>query len=128
MAKEIEIKDFDAEYDYGKQKGHTFKLGGQVFHTKSVAPPAAWLQEETGLDAAINFLRILLVPEDREVFLAMLKDIDANITPYQIDQVASWLIGETSGRPTESPASSGNGAGRTSSGSKAPSSVPVETG
>lgn len=123
-------RNFDDEYQIAAKEGHSFTLGGQTFHTKAIAPVAAFRDKETGLDAAIMFLKRLLVPDDREAFEALLANEDAPISPFQIDQIASWLIEETSGRPTDSPGSSGTGGEpeATSTSLKAVSSTPEETG
>jgi hypothetical protein len=107
-------RNFDDEYQIAAKEGHSFTLAGQVFRTKAIAPVAAFRDKETGLDAAIMFLKRLLVPEDREAFDLLMDNEDAPISPHQIDQIATWLIEETSGRPTESPAGSGSGAATTS--------------
>lgn len=121
-------RNFDEEYQITEKEGHSFTLAGQVFRTKAIAPVAAFRDKETGLDAAIMFLKRVLVPEDREKFDALMADEDAPISPYQVDQIATWIIEETSGRPTESPDTSGTGDGTTSTPLKAVSSTQEETG
>lgn len=118
-------KDFDAEYDYEGREGHTFILGGQKFRTKAVAPPSAFLpNKDTGLGAAVSFIRKVLVEEDLDAFMELVQAErpDVQISAYQIDEIASWLIKETSGRPTEAPVSSGTGRESTSAKSKGKSS------
>lgn len=115
-------RNFDEEFDYSSKEGHTFVLGGYTFHTVQVAPPAAFLSLNmgAGFEVAANFIRCILIEEDKPTFEELLTST-TNVVPvsaFQIDQIASWLIGEMSGRPTEAPDSSGNGVGRTSSTSK----------
>lgn len=108
-------RDFDAEFaDSLSQPGFTFKLGGHTFHTKPVPPPKAFLVKERGFMAAHDFLLAMLTPEDREVYEKMVEDPNANLSAFQIDEIASWLIEVTSERPTEAPASSGSGGAATS--------------
>lgn len=125
-----EVRDFDAEYDFASKEGVTFKLGGREFRTKPVASPGPLLNPGSGLDAAMKIFQAVLVPEDLDAFNELVNDPNPNvlISASQIDNIAAWLVEVTSGRPTESPASSGNGGGSDSSGSKVSSLSPVKTG
>lgn len=58
-------RNFDEEFEYDKQEGHSFTLGGYTFRTPPVAPPGAFLDSGRGLFAAVRFLRRLVLPEDR---------------------------------------------------------------
>jgi len=58
-------RNFDEEYDYDSQQGHSFVLGGHTFHTRPVASPGAFLSAGGGLMAAVRFLRKLVLEEDR---------------------------------------------------------------
>lgn len=58
-------RNFDEEFDYEQQEGHTFTLGGYEFHTKAVVPPGAFLNVGRGLVAAVTFLRRVVLPEER---------------------------------------------------------------
>lgn len=115
-------RNFDEEFDYSSKEGHTFVLGGYTFHTVPVAPPSAFLSLNmgSGFEVAANFLKAVVIDEDKPMLETLLTEtgLEVPVSAFQIDQVASWLIGEMSGRPTESPDSSGNGVGRTSSTSK----------
>jgi hypothetical protein len=173
-------RNFDEEFDYENAEGHAFTLGGYHFRTLPVAPPGAFLPGLRGLNAAVAFLRKIVVEEDRPNFervveqdvnaraierlpklleaadlvvvakeqggrveldaavatlRAVLEEVAASeekpsviVSAYQVDQVASWLIEVTSGRPTPGPVSSGTGPDTTSDGSKESSPSPAETG
>lgn len=104
-----EVLDFDEEYEDVEKVGMTFKLGGQVWHTKAIAPVAAFRDKTEGLDAAVNFLALTLVAGEQEAFLEMIDDPESGISAYQLDQVAAKVIERTSGRPTGRRGSSGTG-------------------
>lgn len=95
-------RNFDEEFSLDGE-GLTFTLGGQEFRTKTVAPPAAFMDRMDGLDGVIGFLSQVIVPEDRDRFLELVKNPDAMMSIYQLDSLAAWVIEETSGRPTKSP-------------------------
>lgn len=109
-----DVRNFDEEYDYSSKQGLTFILGGYEFHSKPIAPPAAFLSEKKGMDFAVSFLKDVLLPEDREIFIKMIEDSDVMISAYQLDQIAAWVMEQTSGRPTQSPPTSGSGGDSTS--------------
>lgn len=117
-------KDFDAEFDYGEREGHTFVLGGEKFHTVGIAPLAAFLSDSRGLDAALEFIRKVLIKEDRQAFDLLIhsENPPVPISAFQVDSIAQWLITVTSGRPTQAPSSSGTGRAKTSAKSKGNSS------
>lgn len=179
-------RNFDEEFAELHGEGHSFTLGGYTFHTPAVAPPGAFLAGGRGLLLAVNFLRRVVLPEERadlervlempditgslidmapdllravmdflvadelstakdterrDKALATLREVagkaDAamkapekgpDVSAVQVDEVADWLMEVTIGRPTKPPSPSGNGAGRTSSGSKATSRKPAKAG
>lgn len=124
-----EPRDFDAEYDWSNRAGLTFKLGGHVFTTKPVAPVKAFMTSgKSGLDVAMDFFKAILVPDVVPIFMEMIESDTVLISAKQIDSIAAWLMGELSGNPTESPASSGNGENATSSTSAGGSLLEVPTG
>lgn len=124
-----EVRDFDAEFGLDEKEGLAFKMGGQEFRTKPVAPLKAFRADfGGGMDSAISFISLTLVAEDRERFQALVEDPDSLLSPFQVAEVAKWLIEETMGRPTVPPASSENGSGATDDSSKDASSSPVATG
>jgi hypothetical protein len=118
----------------GTKKGHTFTLVGETFHTypgMSVTFVNTEDEEEEQLkplQSIIKFIRSLIVKDERERFDRLLNDPDVYIDVDDLLEIARWLVEVTSGRPTKSPSSSGNGAGRTSSGSKVKPSKRVSSG
>lgn len=73
-------RNFDEEFDYGSQEGHSFTLGGHTFTVRPVAPPGAWLEGGRGLVAAVRFLRRVVVPEDRAALERILEMPDTSAT------------------------------------------------
>lgn len=135
MAKEEVLGfDMDEELGYSAKKPIPFKMAGKVWHVKPLLAPAVLknrTDEQTAWEWTVEFISRCLVKEERQKFFDMLEDIDAEIDHDYIYQLSTKLIEKVSGvaeRPTESPDSSGNGAGRTSTGSKANSLAAVKPG
>lgn len=126
----------EKEFGTGKKKGHTFTLAGEKFRTYPgmsvtfvVADTAGGADEELPpLQATIAFIRSLIVKEDRERFDHLIASPDVYIDVQDLLDLSNWLVEVISGRPTKSPGSSGNGAGRTSTGSKAKPSARASSG
>jgi hypothetical protein len=117
----------------GKKKGHMFTLAGEQFHTypgMSITLVRDDEEDETldPLASTIKFIRDLVVVEDRERFDHLITSPDVYIDVQDLLQLSNWLVEVISGRPTKSPGSSGNGAGRTSTGSKAKPSARASSG
>lgn len=126
-----EVRNFDEEFaDYKDREGPTFVLGGQEFHAKGVVSVSAFMDKdnESNINASVRFLRLALLPEDREKFDELVEDPDVLISMYQIDEVVNWIIAQVSGRPTEARAPSGGGGARTARTLKAASNSPAATG
>lgn len=130
-------RDFDAERK--KREGHTFKLGGETFHTypgmsytfinRSDKEMEEKAESDGRLTAVVGWIRNLIVVEEREKFDAVLTNPEIYIEAQDVLDLSSWLLEAISGRPTKRPASSGNGAGRPGTGSKAkPSTRAGKTG
>lgn len=120
--------DFDEEFDLANKEGVSFVLGGHTFTTKGSLHPKAFLNKDRGLEFAIGLIRVALIPEDREVFDAMIEDPDILLSAKQVDSVGSWLVEVYSDRPTESPAKSGAGRGTRSGSSKVAALSKAKTG
>jgi hypothetical protein len=120
----------EKEFNAGsKKKGHTFILGDETFHTyPGMSYTFFWGTDEEEsetarpLQATIKFIRSLVVKEERERFDHLLETPDVYIDVQDILDLSRWLVEVISGRPTKSRGSSGNGAARTSTGSKGKSS------
>lgn len=102
----MEPRNFDAERE-GKPKreeGFTFTIGGREWHTKTIAPPAAMLRKEPGMTSDIQYIRSVLVADERDVFMEMVLNPDLEIDGNEFDELAVWLIKgySNSARPTES--------------------------
>lgn len=87
-------RNFDEEFGYESQEGHSFTLGGHTFHTPPVAPPGAFLEGGRGLVAAVRFLRRVVKPEDRPALERILEMPDTSATlldlaPSLFDAAAS---------------------------------------
>ena len=113
-------RNFDTDRKKAVREGHSFTLGGREFRTLPDLP-VSWLlrpkdddPEVSPLERNINFLRMLIVPEQREAFDGLLADDDVFLEASDLLDVSKWLIGViSSNRPTSASGSSGNGAGRT---------------
>lgn len=93
------VRDFDQEYAQKNAKpGLTFRLFGREWHTKGVAPPAAFMNYGGGVTAAVHFIHNVLVKDERDAFMELVSDPDIEASGHQLDQIASWLISETSGK------------------------------
>lgn len=119
-------RDFDKERK--KKPGHTFKLGGETFHTYP-GLSVTFIRREEGtdvlpLDQTLAFIRSLIVEKERATFDNLIKSPDIYIEGDDLLAVSNWLVEVISGRPTKRPVSSGNGAKATGTGSKAKSSSP----
>lgn len=116
-----------AEKEFGgKHKpAHSFTLNGHKFRVHAGYSITFLRAEEdkkkAPLDTTIDFIRGLIVKEDRPAFDRLLTDPEEHIEGMDLVDIANWLVEVMSGRPTQSPASSGNGAGRTGTQSKAKS-------
>lgn len=124
-------RDFDAARK--KKKGHKFTLAGREFRTHPSMSLTFLRGDETDeaalpLTRTLNFIRAMLVKEDRKKWDAMLSDSEVYIEADDILDVSNWIIEVISGRPTKAPVSSGNGDGGTSSPSKARSSATAASG
>lgn len=116
-------RDFDAERT--ERDTHSFTIGGETFHTYTAMSVTFWKaqqkregDEQIPLERTIRFLRSMILREERERFDAMLESEETYIAANELLEVSNWLIEVISGTPTKSPASSGSGGGRISSGSK----------
>lgn len=124
-------RDFDKERK--KKPGHTFKLGGETFHTYP-GMSVTFIRKEstedtTPLDGTLSFIRSLILPKDRDKFDTLINSEDIYIEADDLLELSNWLVEVISGRPTKRPASSGNGAAKTGTGSKAkPSAAATKTG
>lgn len=123
-------RDFDAERK--KRKGHQFTLGGQTFHTYAGLSLTFFQKEDDPdvhpLKATLDFIRSLLIHEDRERWDAMVSDPTVYIEADDLVDLSKWLLEVASGRPTKRRSSSGNGASPMKSLSKAPSSATPASG
>lgn len=119
-------RNFDTERTKNGRPGHSFTLGGREFRTLPELPvsyllrPTSADDETSALEHVIAYVRLLIVPEQREAFDQMLVDEDVFVEANDIIEVSRWLTGViSSSRPTNASGSSGNGAGRTARSSKA---------
>lgn len=106
-------RNFDAERS-APSEGHAFTLAGHTYHTRGQAPPSAFLDKASGLEAAVSFIKAVLVPSDVETFEALMASDECPASAHEINDIAIWLIEVTSGRPTPAPVSSGSGGATTS--------------
>ena len=116
----------------------SFEVGGETFIRRATIRPetalsyAALFQgeltPEESLKASDDGILALIESEGHDRWLALRQREDDAIDNKTIQKVLNWLIAEAAGRPTEAPASSGNGRETTGTGSKGKSSSPVATG
>lgn len=86
-------RNFDEEFGYEDQEGHTFTLGGYTFHTPAVVAPGAFLTKGRGMVAAMNFLRRVVLPEERADLERIFETPE--LTPSLVD-LAPDLLGAAS--------------------------------
>lgn len=120
-------RNFDATRE---RKGHTFTLGGKKFRTyPGMSIP--YIKRRNArkesdqldpLDDAIEFVRELIVKEDRPKFDEMVEAEDVYFDAKDLIDLQNWLLEVISGRPTKRPVSSGGGSKANGTGSKAKSS------
>jgi hypothetical protein len=126
------IRNFDEEYEFDKVKPVVFILGGKTLHAKPILHPSLFLSRkegETGIESAVRIIMGSLIDADKKVFQALIDDPNIRISANQVDDIATWLLEVASGgRPTKSRPTSGNGAAKTGTGSKATSSATVKLG
>lgn len=117
----------ERNFDDGRKRpeGHVFTIEGRTFKTLPTSPVWRILQrkkrdqegdsQRTIFDDYLDFLRGVIVPEQREAFDSFLEDPDIYVVATDIRDIAEWLLEEMTGsdRPTNGSASSGNGAGPT---------------
>lgn len=81
-------------------------------------------------EAASAVVRRTLIPEERprwDKFWADQEDVPVPVTIEELLQLCNRLVEVATGRPTQSPAPSGNGDGPTSTSSTGDSGLPAET-
>lgn len=105
-----EPRNFDEEANLAEKKeknSRTFILGGQEFHTKGYSPAATFVKgvdEASGAGVLFEFIASLLVKEDRERFLALVQDPDAEVDIEQVTEISNWLVEiNSANRPTNAP-------------------------
>lgn len=118
-------KDFDqiiATRNAELGDGPEFTLGGTRFRT--VAEPAATSvidlvasDQKDNLSQMVDYVKTMVVPEQRELFLETAKRIELGISV--LNELVSWLSEEYAGRPTKLPESSASGSSKTGAKSKA---------
>lgn len=88
-------KNFDEE---PRPEGHTFTLGGRSFRTyPSLSLTVArtpFDENETPIETTLNFIRTLVVKEDRQKWEEMLQDPEVYLEAENLLQVSDWLIAE----------------------------------
>lgn len=120
----------ERNFDTGSKKGHKFTLAGRDFRVHA-GMPLSFLMDidednkvtgKEALEKTLSFIRSMLLDESRIEWDKMLADSSVFVDSDTLTELFKWLIEVASGRPTKRPPSSGNGAGRTLSPSKGPSS------
>lgn len=116
-------RDFDAMLAQRAGTRPTFRVGGQEFTVKAklafkkFAKLIATFEEADDEIAATEaFFRMVLVPSDRDRFIALLDadgedDSDAVIDPEQIQAMTEWLMEYYTGKHRASSNGSSGGAG-----------------
>lgn len=103
----------------------TFVVRGETFTWQDVRPeiltafqPETKEDEESADNSGIwkqldEQISLFLVPEDRERW-AKLRARDENpVTIIQLNEILTWLVGEQTERPSQTPSPSGPGRGKT---------------
>lgn len=123
-----EIVDFTSE----ETRGKPFKLADQIFYPRTTVHPGVFLRRQKGVEGLIRDIGYFLTKEDRERFEHTLSDPDFPLDAYKLDELVGWLIrGQVerdAERPTEPPASSGDGEEPTGPTSEENSSEVVSAG
>lgn len=76
-----------------------------------------------GISAMVLFLQEVIVPEDRDRFVALVHDHDVAVPAAVMTEITNWLVEEYGNRPTKRRASSAGGSptnGRGAQGKRKP--------
>lgn len=107
-------RNFDEEFPVPEGEGPSFILCGQEFHAKTYLHPSWFLENREGVDEVVDFIAKCLVPGERDVFMKVIRDPDTAIHLEQLGEIANYIMSESSGRPTQAAATSGDGEQTTS--------------
>src|SRR5215213_6988412 len=111
------FKDFDAMLAEKVGGRPSFQLCGQKFECRSKLPWRKWngmimslqLEDNTAEDVVENFFNLVLVPQDRERFSALIDvdepenedDEESYVSDEQIGQLMAWLLDHYTGKARE---------------------------
>lgn len=104
----------------------TFELDGETFEAKAAIPGAKLLDFIADADsddggrasqALIDFMESCIVKNDRERFVALIRDEERIIEIETLAEICEWLVGEYAARPTESPTARFDGQSTSGTGS-----------
>src|SRR5262245_2222585 len=119
------MKDFDEEL----VEDRTFKLAGETFTWKYIRPETLFnladdLQKQNGAnDGGLSLLdaqvTIFLNEGDLDRWKSLRERDENPVTLGQLTTLVEWLVEAQSGRPTETPAPSVTGRGKTGGSSRA---------
>lgn len=95
---------------------HVFMLGGESFRTKTMFPPAWYIEDHSqpGAASVISFINRMLLPEDRDRFKSLLENDTVEIELEDLLDVSNWLVETIADRPTNGSTSSEDGPENTS--------------
>lgn len=104
----------------------TFVVRGETFTWQDVRPEVltAFTPEtevdpdKPGSDVGVwkqldEQISLFLVPEDRERWLKLRERDENPVTIIQLNEILTWLVGEQTERPSQTPSPSGPGRGKT---------------
>jgi hypothetical protein len=115
------VKNFDDL----KSTEREFLVGGETFHWRDVRPEALQEFEPKEGDKATVWqiideqILLFIVPTEHEQWKTVRGRDENAVTIAQIQAIVTWLMEEQTGHPTEQPAPSDPGRGKTAVTSKA---------
>lgn len=116
-------RDFDAMLAERAGVRPTFRVGGQEFTVRAKLPFKRFAtlvnsEQDDEITATEDFFRMVLVPADRDRFMALLdadgeEDTDGVIDPEQVKLISEWLMELYTGKGRQSSDGSSDGAATT---------------
>lgn len=111
-------KSFGNANPYAEAEPVTFDLYDETFTCRHAVQGAALLRfgketQENPNDAVMNFFELVMLPEDYTRFADLIDSEDKIVDATLLGEIAGYLVGEYSSRPTEPSSSSKSGPGST---------------
>lgn len=121
-------RDFDAErVAAAPERVIDFKIGGKTFHIRPFVPPEMllyfddWTAESSQktIEGFDKFILDCIEPSEAKAWRDVRKKADPAINMNDLEDVAFWILGRITGRPTKPLSQSQRGSGERATISKA---------